>query len=201
MRAGNADHVGHIVGQNGLGLGDIAVLARRHNHRRRENVAQHRAKPLGDGSEGADGKAHVRHLRRDGVTAVIGRMRDVDEVDLGRVDELRNDPTHIIDGQTAGEELIATNANADHDVFPDGGAHGAQHLLGKAYAVGFAAAVGIVALVAGGRHELLQQMPVCHLDFDTGKAGFNKISGDIDVGLDHLFDLGDRHRVRWRRGG
>ena len=94
--------------------------------------------------------------------------RAVDHVDALGLQQARE--PHALLEAPAGV-VLAGEAHEQRFVLRPDGAHALRHLDGKAHAVRLRAAVGVGALVGGGREELVDQVAVGGVDLDHVEAG------------------------------
>ena len=142
-------------------------------------------------------ECHIRHLCRDGIAAVIGRMRDINKINLEFGNEAANNIAHIIQVQTAVQKFFGADSNA-HRLITNGSAHRRQSFPYKPHSVVKTTAIFISSLVRDWRKKLLQQMSVCQLQLNSIESGFQQITGNIRMRLNDHCNFLMRHWVRCR---
>ncbi len=155
--------------------------------------------PAGDAHGNVDVLAHLarerrehalRHLHRlrDPPVGLVHPRRDVDEVDACGL-QVRGHPANVLDRDAVVHVLVAAQPIDDRHVRADRVAYGAHDFQRKPHAPREIAPVFVVALVAMGREELAQQIPVRTVNADEVAARLTGADRGIGEALDDLGDL------------
>ena len=166
LRARHAAHVDPAVGDDALGLRDVAdALGVQDWHFRHLLDAGRQM------HERLRRQRHGRHAVGDHVVGVGTGGDDADEIDQAGLRHRLRDVAQFVVAQAVVVEFIGAHADADAEVRTHGLAHGAQHLAAEAHAVFQAAAPFVVAHVGARRPELVDQLLVGGGNLDAVEAG------------------------------
>ncbi|GAA0823280.1 hypothetical protein GCM10009525_12920 [Streptosporangium amethystogenes subsp. fukuiense] len=145
-------------------------------------------------------EAHVGHLRRQRVAAVVGRVADVHVDERELIAQQPDDLQHVLRRQTAGQELVGADPQAHRQVRRLPG-HRGEHLAGEPETPVEVAAVAVGPGVGDRREELLEQVAMAEVDLHPVVPGLRHAAGGRAEGADDRGDVTVSHRVRDVRPG
>ena len=172
--AGGDDVVGEVEGLDAPDRGDRHV----------DGVAD----GAGDAAEQAFGSRGGRPVSHPRLESVVVADHDADVVDLGF--EGGGDVGGVAGGETAGDKVVATEADAEHPVVAEGFANGPQHAARQLEAALGVAAELVVAPVGQRGEERGEQEAVGHADLDAVEVAAAAAVGGGRVVVDDAGELG-----------